>query len=55
MSSKYRIYLITTCLPIMGMSLYSATTAQAGFEWNPPSKAEKTIIEQEAITPEPVI
>lgn len=39
MRSKYNRFLLSTCLPVLAVSLFNMPNAHAGFEWTPPEKA----------------
>ncbi|MGH1456394.1 MAG: hypothetical protein ACRBDI_06405 [Alphaproteobacteria bacterium] len=49
MSIKYNRFLVTTCLPVMAIAIFSSPASYAGFEWTPPVKVEPI-----EVTPEPV-
>lgn len=54
MSSQINRLLLTTCLPVMALSLSVAPlSARAGFEWTPPEKAAEEIIMPDV--PAPVV
>ena len=38
MSSRYRRFLLSTCLPAMAVALCASAPSFAGFEWTPPEK-----------------
>ncbi len=43
MSSKYNRLLLSTCLPLIAVSIISITPAYAGFEWTPSDKKQSSV------------
>ena len=50
MCSKYNRFLLSTCLPVMALTLCVSMPVHAGFEWTPPEK-----VEQVEVLPAPVL